>query len=227
MTAPVSNATAIDLLLLTMRLPDTDYLGTIHAIEKHLPPHHPLKTILITNNFGPQFSKEIEHQITISILDRPFTPVDLFDAVATLFDISKIGQIDQKLIIEDAKRQFIGTHILVAEDNEFNQMLISELLSNWGITVSLASNGIECLDLLRQTEPSFNLIFMDIQMPEMDGLEATRRIRQDLHLSIPIIALTANIMIEDQQKYLRAGMDAYLPKPFDPDQLYQILHRFM
>jgi len=58
-------------------------------------------------------------------------------------------------------------------------------------------------------------------------LEATRRIRQDLHLSIPIIALTANIMIEDQQKYLRAGMDAYLPKPFDPDQLYQILHRFM
>ena len=227
MTAPTSNTTAIDLLLLMMRLPDTEYLGTIHAIEKHLPAHHPLKTILITSHFDPRLSKEIEPQITIGILDRPFTPVDLFDAVATLFNVNEIGQIDQKPAIEDAKKQFIGTHILVVEDNEFNQMLISELLSNWGITVSLASNGIECLDLLKQTEPSFNLIFMDIQMPEMDGLEATRRIRHDLHLNIPIIALTANIMDEDQQQYIQAGMDAFLPKPFDPDQLYQILHRFI
>jgi CheY-like chemotaxis protein len=104
MTAPTSNTTAIDLLLLMMRLPDTEYLGTIHAIEKHLPAHHPLKTILITSHFDPRLSKEIEPQITIGILDRPFTPVDLFDAVATLFNVNEIGQIDQKPAIEDAKK---------------------------------------------------------------------------------------------------------------------------
>lgn len=107
-------------------------------------------------------------------------------------------------------------------------MLISELLSNWGITASLANNGIECLDLLKTTETPFDLIFMDIQMPEMDGLEATRRIRHDLQMTdLPIIALTANIMDSDQQEYLKAGMNAFLPKPFDPDQLYQMLHRFI
>jgi CheY-like chemotaxis protein len=114
------------------------------------------------------------------------------------------------------------------EDNEFNQMLITELLNNLGIAVSLAQNGVECLDLLKTTEAPFDLIFMDLQMPEMDGLEATRRIRQDLHLNeIPIIALTANIMQHDPQELIRIGMNAYLPKPFDPDQLIRILERFL
>uniref|UniRef100_UPI0025E59210 response regulator n=1 Tax=Nitrosomonas sp. TaxID=42353 RepID=UPI0025E59210 len=74
----------------------------------------------------------------------------------------------------------------------------------------------------------FDLIFMDIQMPEMDGLEATQHIRQDLHLTdMPIIALTANTKEHDQQEFIKAGMNAFLPKPFNPDQLNQILDRFL
>ncbi len=107
-------------------------------------------------------------------------------------------------------------------------MLIVELLSNWGITVSLAQNGVECLDRLKAPERPFDLIFMDIQMPVMDGLEATQQIRHDLRLTdIPIIALTANVMEQDQQKFIHVGMDAFLAKPFDPEQLYQILQRFI
>ncbi len=95
--------------------------------------------------------------------------------------------------------------------------------------MNLAKNGVECLDLLKTSESHpFDLIFMDIQMPEMDGLEATRHIRQDLHLThMPIIALTANIMAHDQQEFIRVGMKSFLPKPFNLDQLYQILDRFL
>ncbi len=95
--------------------------------------------------------------------------------------------------------------------------------------MSLAKNGVECLDLLKTSESHpFDLIFMDIQMPEMDGLEAIQHIRQDLHLTdMPIIALTANTMKHDQQEFLRVGMNAFLPKPFNPDQLHQILDRFL
>ena len=95
--------------------------------------------------------------------------------------------------------------------------------------MNLAKNGVECLDLLRTSESHpFDLIFMDIQMPEMDGLEATQQIRQDLHLTdMPIIALTANTKEHDQQEFMKAGMNAFLPKPFNPDQLNQILDRFL
>jgi len=215
-----------DLLLLMTRLADTRYRETIQAIEAAFPVARRPKIIVISNNMDPAFTDQFEANSAISVLIKPFTPLNLLDTVTSLFDASKAGQADQPAI--PVQKQFPGAHILVVEDNEFNQMLITELLNNLGIAVSLAQNGVECLDLLKTTEAPFDLIFMDLQMPEMDGLEATRRIRQDLHLNeIPIIALTANIMQHDPQELIRIGMNAYLPKPFDPDQLIRILERFL
>jgi CheY-like chemotaxis protein len=215
-----------DLLLLMTRLADTRYRETIQAIEAAFPVARRPKIIVISNNMDPAFTDQFEANSAISVLIKPFTPLNLLDTVTSLFDASKAGQADQPEI--PAQRQFPGAHILVVEDNEFNQMLITELLNNLGIAVSLAQNGVECLDLLKTTEAPFDLIFMDLQMPEMDGLEATRRIRQDLRLTgIPIIALTANIMQHDPHELMKIGMNAYLPKPFDPDQLIRILEQFL
>jgi len=217
-----------DLLLLTTRLANTDR-ETIHAIEVALPDLRRPRIILITSNLeNSLFSKEIETQGMISVLIKPFTPLSLVDTVATLFS-ETAGKPGQKQTASVAQKQFAGAHILVTEDNEVNQLLISDLLTNMGITVNLAQNGVECLDLLKTSESHpFDLIFMDIQMPEMDGLEATQHIRQDLHLThMPIIALTANITEHDQQEFIRVGMNAFLPKPFNPDQLDQILDRFL
>jgi CheY-like chemotaxis protein len=217
-----------DLLLLATRLANTEYRETIHAIEVTLPDLRRPRIILLTSNLEDSlFLKENEIQGMISVLIKPFTPLSLINTVTALF--SETAGKAEKQTVDVTQKQFSGAHILVTEDNEVNQLLISDLLTNLGITVNLAKNGVECLDLLKTSESHpFDLIFMDIQMPEMDGLEATQHIRQDLHLThMPIIALTANIMAHDQQEFIRAGMNAFLPKPFNPDQLYQILDRFL
>lgn len=215
-----------DLLLLMTRLADTRYREMIQAIEVAFPVARRPKIILISNNMDPAFTDQFEDKNAISVLIKPFTPLNLFDIAAALLNGAKTNQSEQPTIF--GQKQFPGIHALIVEDNEFNQMLMTELLANWGIRVSLVQNGVECLDMLRTSESLFDLIFMDIQMPEMDGLEATRRIRQDLQLTgIPIVALTANIMQHDAQELMKIGMDAYLPKPFDPDQLIRILEQFL
>jgi CheY-like chemotaxis protein len=115
--------------------------------------------------------------------------------------------------------------VLVAEDNLVNQKVITRQLERWGVSYRLAANGYEVLEWLDK-EP-FDLILMDCQMPEMDGFEATRRIRaQQATAHIPIIALTANALPEDREMCLQAGMDDYLPKPFKPEALRAVLERW-
>jgi CheY-like chemotaxis protein len=114
--------------------------------------------------------------------------------------------------------------VLLAEDNAVNQFLAKSMLENWGATVAVAANGRQALSMHEQGH--YDLILMDIQMPEMDGLEATKRIRQSPNLlkaRIPIIALTANERPGYHDQYLAAGMNGYLPKPYDEEQLYRII----
>jgi PAS domain S-box-containing protein len=117
-----------------------------------------------------------------------------------------------------------GLRVLVAEDNFVNQKVIRRTLEKWGIEAQIANNGREALEWLSR-EP-FHLVLMDCQMPEMDGYEATRRIRayeQPRGLHIPIIALTANALEGDREKCLECGMDDYLTKPVNPDMLWEKL----
>ena len=117
-----------------------------------------------------------------------------------------------------------GLRVLVAEDNFVNQKVIRRTLEKWGVEVQIANNGREVLEWLSR-EP-FHLVLMDCQMPEMDGYEATRRIRayeQPRGLHMPIIALTANALEGDREKCLECGMDDYLTKPVNPDLLWEKL----
>jgi len=116
--------------------------------------------------------------------------------------------------------------VLVAEDVELNQYLAKHILESWDFEVTIAGNGKEALDLL--ADSPFDCILMDVQMPEMDGIEATQRIRKltDPEKStIPIIALTANALKGDSEKYLAAGMNDYLAKPFDEEGLFRVISR--
>jgi CheY-like chemotaxis protein len=125
----------------------------------------------------------------------------------------------------DAARQGApALRFLVAEDNAVNQRYARALLERNGHSVAVADNGVECLELLADGE--FDLILMDMQMPELDGLEATRRIRAsevgtDRH--IPIIATTANAMRSDEDLCRAAGMDGYVSKPIRPDRLFEAI----
>ncbi len=111
-----------------------------------------------------------------------------------------------------------GRKVLLVEDHEVNRILVSSILDRWDIKSDWVENGKEAIEQVQKDK--YDLILMDMQMPVMDGLEATRRIRRDLELEIPIIALTANVLKEDTKKCFDAGMNDFLSKPFKPSVLY-------
>jgi CheY-like chemotaxis protein/HPt (histidine-containing phosphotransfer) domain-containing protein len=114
--------------------------------------------------------------------------------------------------------------ILLAEDVAFNQYIAKQMLESWGFEVTIANNGLEVLDILQSKK--FDCILMDIQMPEMGGIEAAQLIRKfedTVKASIPIIAVTANALKGDAEKYAAAGMSDYLSKPFDEPQLFRVI----
>lgn len=135
------------------------------------------------------------------------------------FKIGSERKTNKKKVAIIEERTLTGIKILLAEDNEFNQMLALSILQSWGADVSVAKNGKEALKKVKKIK--FDIILMDIQMPEMDGLEATENIRRKLHLNTPIIALTANALKDDKENYLKYGINDYISKPFITDELYK------
>jgi PAS domain S-box-containing protein len=136
------------------------------------------------------------------------------------------SKLNQSTVTQEINYQSLGNrHVLVAEDVELNQYLVKHILESWGFTVDIANNGREALELLQSNR--YDLVLMDIQMPEMDGMEATREIRRLADASkaaIPIIALTANALKGDSEKYIAAGMNDFLPKPFTEQKLFHIIY---
>ncbi len=120
----------------------------------------------------------------------------------------------------------LDTHLLVVEDNAINQQIAKEILQQAGCRVTLAENGLEALQYLE--EEAFDAVLMDVQMPIMDGYEATRWIRANPRFqSLPIIAMTAHAMAGDAERCLQAGMNDYLSKPIDIPQLFRVLHKWL
>jgi CheY-like chemotaxis protein len=117
---------------------------------------------------------------------------------------------------------FNGKRFLVAEDNEVNQVLIEHVLRKAGGDVEIVSNGQEAIDKLRD-KPNFDVIIMDLQMPVLDGYAASRIIREEMKISIPIIAMTATALKGEQQRCLDAGMNEYMTKPFEFTDLYRCI----
>ena len=120
-----------------------------------------------------------------------------------------------------------GIHVLLCEDNPVNQRVAQAILQKAGHRIEIAANGREALRLLEQQ--AFDLVLMDVQMPEMDGLEATAAIRQRevrTGAHIPIVAMTAHAMQGDQQRCLEAGMDAYISKPIHGETLLRLVAEF-
>ncbi|HGK7312764.1 response regulator [Aeromonas hydrophila] len=159
------------------------------------------------------------------VLVKPVCASVLFDTVIGLF-----GQQASPLTFKPPQAthhyRFDGLRILLAEDNELNQQVALELLRAVGADVSIAGNGSIALEMVAQTH--YDLILMDMQMPVMDGLAATRllREREDVGQHTPILAMTANVMAGDRERCLAAGMDDHIAKPIDPDRLYAALQRW-
>jgi two-component system sensor histidine kinase/response regulator len=154
-------------------------------------------------------------------LPKPITASSLFDAVVGAQGADRHAA--QRALDAPVEREF-DARVLLAEDNEVNQMVASEILSRLGIAVDVAGNGRQALEMVRAAPERYDAVLMDMQMPEMDGLAATRALRGERY-DLPIIAMTANAMKADLDACLDAGMNDHIIKPIDRKALLQTLRR--
>jgi len=167
----------------------------------------------------PDIKKDVDF-----VLDAPIYGSKIFNIIATACKIEESG-----IEKEHETDSTLSGRVLVAEDNKNNQMLATILLGNLGLVCEMANDGIEAVELYKNGE--FDLVLMDINMPNMDGISATQEIRrlekEESGKKIPIIALTANTIKGDKEKYLDSGMDDYLPKPIDFKELQKTLAKYL
>jgi PAS domain S-box-containing protein len=158
-----------------------------------------------------------------AVLGKPFTPATLEEALAELRDgrpAAAAGPAAPPLV-----GRLTGLRVLVAEDNLLNQEVASFVLQHAGAEADFAGNGQQAISMLADGSRHYDAVLMDLQMPVMDGFEAARAIRAMGYGSLPVLAMTANAMEEDRRRALEAGMDGYLAKPIDVDELVQALRR--
>lgn len=187
--------------------------------------------ILFSNVSQDELSNEAEKHGIEHILTKPVNASVLFEVILSIFnlDITTNNKIDE---VEEAPKSQIslekikGSKILLAEDNLLNQEIAQELLTDEGFKVTIANNGKEAVNLVNDED--FDVVLMDMQMPEMDGLEATMKIREAFASdTLPILAMTANAGEEDRERCLKAGMDAHITKPIDPEVLMSELCKWI
>lgn len=210
-----------DIVLLDMQMPEMDGVMMARAIRNEIGNKH-IPLVLLTS-MGMS-DPEVRRHFTMC-LSKPIRQSQLFNALVALVGAPSAEPIPAvNTTKREGKTPLSGLRILLCEDNPVNQKYALRLLDKWECTVELAQTGKEGLE--RWEQAGFDVILMDVQMPEMDGMEATRLIRQREETTkahIPIIAMTAHAMTGDRERCLEGGMDSYLSKPINTDQLYALL----
>jgi two-component system sensor histidine kinase/response regulator len=218
-----------DVILLDWIMPQMDGIETARRILRDKTLAKTPAMLMVTASNREQARQKGEKSGINVFLTKPVYPSVMFDTLARVLDTQDRAD-DLSGPRQAAPRpspgQMTGARILLVEDNPINQEVAAGLLMDMGMDVDMAGNGRTCLEKLGTN--SYDLVLMDIQMPEMDGLEATRRIRQNPELSdLPVIAMTAHAMTGDREKSLDAGMNDHITKPVEPAALCEMLQRFL
>ncbi len=211
-----------DLLLLDSAMPATDGIAMLVQArdEKLAVP----KVVMMASERSSDDLQQLADSLQIdAVLAKPFTPSRLRDAA--LAALTGANQPEQRSNHSALSGSLAGMHVLLVEDNEINQEMARYILLHCGALVEVASNGEIALDMLRDDPQRFDAVLMDLQMPVMDGYRATESIRSMGLRSLPIIAMTANVMPEDRLRAIEAGVDAHIAKPIDVDEMIATLTR--
>ena len=213
-----------NLMVLDWVLPGIDGIETAQRVRQRYQGDQ-LPIIMISAFAGKEEEARASEVGIDHFLPKPITASALYDAILQVNGITGKGEI-QRRDADVADTEFHGLRLLLAEDNEVNQFVAEEILTAAGFELDIASNGREAVEQAKQRP--YAAILMDVQMPEMDGLEATRRIRQELQgRPLPIIAMTANAMRSEEEACRAAGMDDFVSKPVDRAVLFQALRKWV
>jgi signal transduction histidine kinase/CheY-like chemotaxis protein/ligand-binding sensor domain-containing protein len=219
-----------DVIFMDWRMPGMDGIQAARLIKQD-PELKTHPAVVLVTAFGREEVREEAERVPMDgFLLKPVTTSMLVDTLVTLFAETKQERAALAPAVDHQADRLRGVRILLAEDNEINQQIAVELLEGVGATVDVADNGLEAVrKLLDPPVPAnFDVVLMDLQMPEMDGYQATRKIRSDPRFaSFPIIAMTAHATMEERQKCLEAGMNGHVSKPIDPSSLFETLERFV
>jgi len=219
------------LVLMDWQMPGVDGLQTSQTIKRRGYLRNVPRILMITA-FGREDLRLQTPETEIeAFLQKPVSPSVLYDTLMNLFGVpteeenvpASAGKPDRDLPLVN------GIRVLLVEDNEVNQQVARELLESEGANVTIADHGAEAVKLLTQGSrpPSFDVVLMDLQMPVMDGLTATRLLRAEAYLQhLPIIAMTAHAMAEEIQSCLEAGMNDHVGKPIDPGTFFATIARW-
>ena len=216
-----------NLVFMDWKMPEMSGIEATKRIRQQIKPQHQPKMVIVTAYDKDDISNELDDLDIAGFLSKPIGQSFLFDLLMDLFTPNgSSSSARHKSKTEKDGSMFNGLNALLVEDNEINQQIAVELMEDKAIHVTVANNGLEALQILEKNSDAFDIIFMDLQMPVMDGYEASRQIRSnELYDSIPLVAMTAHAMIEERERCLSLGMNEHVSKPIDPDALYSTIKR--
>ncbi|UCE51573.1 MAG: response regulator [Desulfobacterales bacterium] len=246
-----SDSEPFDLVMMDWKMPGMDGIEVSKRIKNHPRLNKIPAIVLVTAYSREEIIQKAEHAGLEGFLLKPVSPSVLLDTIMNAFGeempkhAQQIRESDREA---DRLTYFQGARVLLVEDNEINQQVAQEILEGAGIDVALANDGQEALSAVKENE--YDAVLMDVQMPVMDGYEATKRIRnweggmrnkigkdsdskseirdpKSKIRGLPIIAMTAHAMAGDREVSLDAGMDDHVTKPIDPNQLFATLHKWI
>jgi len=212
----IKGAEIKDIILLDWDMPDVDGLTVAKQLKTHLPSDKTPIIVMVTAYGMDQVKSSSDSQYVDLILEKPITASDLYDAYQKTIQYKN-----------DAAHSLQDIRLLVVDDNEFNREVAVLSFESEGATVITLNDGQEAVNWLKSHATEVDLILMDVQMPIMDGYQATEMIRKELKLDIPIVALTAGAFEQHKQAALDSGMNDFIAKPFDIDRSIEVIKKWV
>nr|WP_320191759.1 response regulator [uncultured Desulfobacter sp.] len=217
-----SETDSFEIVLLDWKMPVMDGMETCRQIHgmKDL---EPMPKIIMATAYDRAEAQDQARKTGLDgFVTKPVTQSTLYDSIMTAYGRNETSKKQQRNDYLTKAKAIQGARILLAEDNEINQQIAVEILESAGLAVDVANNGKEAVDAIKARK--YNLVLMDIQMPELNGIQATARIREFKTAGkLPIVAMTAHAMTGDREKSIAAGMQDHVTKPIDPKELFNTL----
>ena len=236
-----------EMVIMDWKMPEMDGIEASRRIKEHPGLSHVPQVVMVTAYGREEVMRKAEKVGLDGFLLKPVSPSVLFDTVMQAYgqELPETSKISQRQEKAGALERIRGAKILLAEDNEINQQVAKEILEGADLVVSLADDGQQAVNMVKENH--YDAVLMDIQMPVMDGYQATRTIREwetevrsqksedrkegsalsPQSSALPIIAMTAHALAGDEEKSLKAGMNGHVTKPIDPDQLFATLQKWI